>query len=138
MATTLGWLIVAFLGLIVFVRIVAWDKWPFFAELDAAVEVLFLPAWLVLLGSLFGKRWWLAGGAVLICAAQVAYVAPELLASSPVPAAVRSEPTIRLFDANVAQWNYSMSGYTLSPTSTRSRVADHGVSSSRATIRCST
>jgi endonuclease/exonuclease/phosphatase (EEP) superfamily protein YafD len=111
MATTLGWLIVAFLGLIVFVRIVAWDKLPFFAELDAAVEVLFLPAWLVFLGSLFGKRWWLAGAAVLICAAQVVYVAPELLASSPVPAAVRSEPTIRLFDANVAQWNYSMSGY---------------------------
>jgi endonuclease/exonuclease/phosphatase (EEP) superfamily protein YafD len=110
-ATTLGWLAVAFLGLIVFVRIVAWDKWPFFAELDAAVEVLFLPAWLVLLGSLFGRRWWLAGAAVLICAAQVVYVAPELLASSPVPAAVRSEPTIRLFDANVAQWNHSMSGY---------------------------
>jgi len=95
----------------VFVRIVAWDKLPFFAELDAAVEVLFLPAWLVLLGGLFGKRWWLAGAAALICAAQVVYVAPELLASSPVPAAVRSEPTIRLFDANVAQWNYSMSGY---------------------------
>ncbi len=94
-----------------FVRIVAWDKWPFFAEVDAAVEVLFLPAWLVLLGGLFGRRWWLAGAAALICAAQVVYVAPELLASSPVPAAVRSEPTIRLFDANVAQWNYSMSGY---------------------------
>ena len=94
-----------------FVRIVAWDRLPFFAELDAAVEVLFLPAWLVLLGGLFGKRWWLAGAAALICAAQVVYVAPEILASSPVPAAVRSEPTIRLFDANVAQWNYSMSGY---------------------------
>jgi len=108
---TLGWLIVAFLGLIVFVRIIAWDKWPFFAEFDAAIEILFLPAWLVLLGSLFGRQWWLAGAAVLICAAQVVYVAPELLASSAIPAAVRSEPTIRLFDANVALWNYSMSGY---------------------------
>jgi endonuclease/exonuclease/phosphatase (EEP) superfamily protein YafD len=111
MATTLGWLIVAFLGLIVFVRIIAWDKWPFFAELDAAIEVLFLPAWLVLLGGLFGKRWWLAGAAALICAAQVVYVAPEVLASSAIPASVRSEPTIRLFDANVAQFNTSMSGY---------------------------
>ena len=110
-ATTLGWLIVAFLGLIVFVRIIAWDKWPFFAELDAAIEVLFLPAWLVLLGGLLGKRWWLAGAAALICAAQVVYVAPEVLASSAIPASVRSEPTIRLFDANVAQFNSSMSGY---------------------------
>jgi endonuclease/exonuclease/phosphatase (EEP) superfamily protein YafD len=110
------------LGLIVFVRIVAWDKLPFFAELDAAVEVLFLPAWLVLLGGLFGKRWWLAGAAALICAAQVVYVAPELLASSPVPAAVRSEPTIRLFDANVAQWNYSMSGYITQLKSYRPEV----------------
>jgi endonuclease/exonuclease/phosphatase (EEP) superfamily protein YafD len=110
-ATTLGWLIVVFLGLIVFMRIIAWDKWPFFAEVDAAVEVLYLPAWLVLLGSLLGRRWWLAGAAALICAAQVVYVAPEVLASSPVPASVRAEPTIRLFDANVAQWNQSMSGY---------------------------
>ena len=111
LATTLGWVIVAVLGLIVFVRIIAWDKWPFFAEVNAAVEVLYLPAWLVLLGSLLGRRWWLAGAAALICAAQVVYVAPEVLASSPIPAAVRSEPTIRLFDANVASWNQSMSGY---------------------------
>jgi endonuclease/exonuclease/phosphatase (EEP) superfamily protein YafD len=111
LATTLGWLIVVGLGLVVFVRIVAWDRWPFFAEIDAAVEVLFLPAWLVLLGSLLGKRWWLCGAAVVICAAQVVYVAPELLASSAIPAAVRSEPTIRLFDANVDQSNSSMAGY---------------------------
>ena len=122
MATTLGWLIVAGLGLIVFVRIIAWDKWPFFAEVNAAVEVLYLPAWLVLLGSLLGRRWWLAGAAALICAAQVVYVAPEILASSPVPAAVRSEPTIRLFDANVAQWNQSMSGYITQLRSYRPEV----------------
>ena len=118
----MGWLIVAVLGLIVFVRIIAWDKWPFFAEVDAAVEVLYLPAWLVLLGSLLGRRWWLAGAAALICAAQVVYVAPEILASSPVPAAVRSEPTIRLFDANVAQWNQSMSGYITQLRSYRPEV----------------
>ena len=122
MATALGWLIVAGLGLVVLMRIIAWDKWPFFAEVDAAVEVLYLPAWLVLLGSLLGRRWWLAGAAALICAAQVVYVAPEILASSPVPAAVRSEPTIRLFDANVAQWNESMSGYITQLRSYRPEV----------------
>jgi endonuclease/exonuclease/phosphatase (EEP) superfamily protein YafD len=122
LATTLGWLTVAGLGLIVFVRIIAWDRWPFFAELDAAVEVLFLPAWLVLLASLLGRRWWLAAAAVVICAAQVVYVAPELLASSAVPASVRSEPTIRLFDANVAQSNTSMAGYITQLRSYRPEV----------------
>jgi endonuclease/exonuclease/phosphatase (EEP) superfamily protein YafD len=109
--TWIGWAIVAFLGLVVLVRVIAWDRVPLFAELDAAVEVLFLPAWLVLLGGILGRRWWLAGAALCICVAQVVYVAPEVLASSPVPAAVRAEPSFRLFDANVAQFNYSMAGY---------------------------
>jgi len=107
----MGWFVVAFLGLVVLLRIVAWDRFQVFAELDAAVEVLFLPAWVVLLGSLLGKRWWMTGAAALLCAAQVVYVAPEVFASSPVPAAARSEPTFRLFDANVAFFNRSMSGY---------------------------
>jgi endonuclease/exonuclease/phosphatase (EEP) superfamily protein YafD len=106
-----GWLIIAFLGLVVVARIVAWDEWRLFADVDAATEVLFLPAWLVLVGALVGKKWWMAGAAALLCATQVVYVAPEVLASSPIPAAARTEPTIRLFDANVQQDNYSMAGY---------------------------
>ena len=106
-----GWLIVAVLGLIVLVRAVAWDEWRLFADVDAATEVLFLPAWLVLAGALLGRRWWMVGAAALLCAAQMIYVAPEVLAYSSVPAAVRSEPSIRLFDANVQQDNFSMSGY---------------------------
>jgi endonuclease/exonuclease/phosphatase (EEP) superfamily protein YafD len=106
-----GWLVVVFLAAVVLVRAIAWDRWPIFTELDAGVEVLFLPAWVVLVGCLFGKRWWLAGAAALICVAQVIYVAPELLASTPVPAAVRAEPTFRLFDANVDASNGSMAGY---------------------------
>jgi endonuclease/exonuclease/phosphatase (EEP) superfamily protein YafD len=109
--TWMGWAIVAFLGLVIVVRFIAWDKVPVFAELDAAIEVLFLPAWLVLLAGLLGRRWWLAGAALCICAVQIIYVAPEVLASSPVPAAALSEPSFRLFDANVAQFNYSMEGY---------------------------
>jgi endonuclease/exonuclease/phosphatase (EEP) superfamily protein YafD len=53
----------------------------------------------------------MAGAAALLCAAQMIYVAPEVLAYSSVPASVRSEPSIRLFDANVQQDNFSMSGY---------------------------
>jgi endonuclease/exonuclease/phosphatase (EEP) superfamily protein YafD len=108
---SVGWVIVAVLGLVVAARIVAWDEWRLFADVDAATEVLFLPAWLVLGGALLGKRWWMAGAAALLCAAQVIYVAPEVLAYSSIPAAVRTEPTIRLFDANVQEDNYSMAGY---------------------------
>jgi endonuclease/exonuclease/phosphatase (EEP) superfamily protein YafD len=110
-AIWLGWLVVLILASVVVVRAFAWDRWRGFAELDAGIEVLFLPAWVILIGGLFGKRWWLAGAAAAICVAQVIYVAPEVLASNAIPAAVRTEPTIRLFDANVDQTNHSMTGY---------------------------
>jgi len=108
---SVGWLIIAVLGMVVVARIVAWDEWRLFADVDAATEVLFLPAWLVLVGSLIGKKWWMAGAAALLCCAQGIYVAPEILAYSSIPAAVRTEPTIRLFDANVQADNSSMAGY---------------------------
>jgi len=54
-------LIVAALALVVLVRAVAWDEWRWFADLDAAMEVLFLPAWLVLFSAILKKRWWMAG-----------------------------------------------------------------------------
>jgi endonuclease/exonuclease/phosphatase (EEP) superfamily protein YafD len=119
---SVGWVIVAVLGLVVAARIVAWDEWRLFADVDAATEVLFLPAWLVLGGALLGKRWWMAGAAALLCTAQVIYVAPEVLAYSSIPAAVRTEPTIRLFDANVQGDNYSMAGYIDQLRSYRSDV----------------
>jgi endonuclease/exonuclease/phosphatase (EEP) superfamily protein YafD len=109
--TGIGWLVVGALALVVGARIVAWDRWRWFADLDAAIEVLFLPAWLVLMGALFAKRWGLAVAALAICVAQVIYVAPEVLASTPLPAGLRMLPTLRLFDANVYQRNYSMAGY---------------------------
>jgi endonuclease/exonuclease/phosphatase (EEP) superfamily protein YafD len=106
-----GWVIIAGLALVALARAVAWDEWRLFADVDAATEVLFLPAWLVLVGALVGRKWWMAGAAALLCVAQVIYVAPEVMAYSSIPAAVRTEPTIRLFDANVQQDNYTMAGY---------------------------
>jgi len=41
------------------------------------------------------------GAAVLVAAAQVAFVAPELLAASPLPRWVQGAPIVRLFDANI-------------------------------------
>ena len=106
-----GWGVVIGLGLVVVARAVAWDKFILFADLDAAVVVVFLPAWLVLVGALIAKKWWMAGAAALLCVAQVIYVAPEVMASSPVPAAAYSQPKIHLFDANVQSFNYDMTGY---------------------------
>ncbi len=111
MLQSVGWLIIAVLGLVVVARIVAWDEWRLFADVDAATEVLFLTAWLVLVGALIGKKWWMAGAAALLCCAQGIYVAPEILAYSSIPAAVRTEPAIHLFDANVQADNSSMAGY---------------------------
>jgi endonuclease/exonuclease/phosphatase (EEP) superfamily protein YafD len=107
----LGWLIVAVLGSVVLARAIAWDRWRLYADVDAAIEVLFLPAWVILIAAALRRRWPLAVAAALICLAQIDYVAPEVLAAEPLPASIMHAPTLRLFDANVQQNNYSMAGY---------------------------
>jgi len=96
-----GWLIVAVLGLVALLRLVAWDSLEPLIVLDALAPIVYLPAWVVAAGALIMRRWWLAGAAVLIVAAQLAFVLPELLASAPVPAWARQAPVVRVFDANV-------------------------------------
>ena len=96
-----GWLIVAVLGLVALLRIVAWDSAEPLIVLDALTLLVFLPAWVVAVGALTARRWWLAAAAALIVAAQVAFVAPELLAAAPVPVWARHAPVVRVFDANV-------------------------------------
>ena len=106
-----GWLIVAVLGLIVLLRLVAWDSFQPLVVLDALTLVVYLPAWIVAAGALIARRWWLATAAVVIVAAQVAFVAPELSAASPLPAWARQAPTVRVFDANVDQSSRFQAGY---------------------------
>ena len=76
----LGWLIVAVLGLVAFLRLVAWDSLEPLAVLDGLTLIVYLPAWVVAAGALIARRWSLAAAAAVIVAAQVAFVAPELLA----------------------------------------------------------
>jgi len=106
-----GWLIVGVLGLVAFLRLVAWDSLQPLIVLDALTLVIYLPAWIVAAAALIGRRWWLAGAAVVIVAAQVAFAAPELLASSPIPAWARQAPTVRVFDANVDKALSFQAGY---------------------------
>ena len=96
-----GWLIVAVLGLVAFLRLVAWDSLEPLAVLDDLTQIVYLPAWVVAAGALIARRWWLAAAAAVIVAAQVAFVAPELLAAAPVPGWAQQAPVVRVFDANI-------------------------------------
>jgi endonuclease/exonuclease/phosphatase (EEP) superfamily protein YafD len=106
-----GWLIVAVLGLVALLRLVAWDSLEPLIVLDALTPVIYLPAWVVAVGALIARRWWLAAAAVVIVVAQLAFVAPELLAAAPVPAWARHAPVVRLFDANIDKSLHFEAGY---------------------------
>jgi len=56
----MGWLIVAALGLVALLRLVAWDSLQPLIVLDALTQVVYLPAWVVAVGALIMRRWWLA------------------------------------------------------------------------------
>jgi endonuclease/exonuclease/phosphatase (EEP) superfamily protein YafD len=98
---TVGWLIVAVLGSVASLRLVAWDSIEPLIVLDDLALVIYLPAWVVAAGALITRRWWLATAAVVIVAAQLAFAAPEFLAAAPVPAWARDAPVVRVFDANI-------------------------------------
>jgi endonuclease/exonuclease/phosphatase (EEP) superfamily protein YafD len=96
-----SWLIVAVLGLVALLRLVAWDSLEPLIVLDALTPIVYLPAWVVAVGALIMRRWWLALAAAVIVVAQLAFVAPELVAAAPVPAWARHAPVVRVFDANI-------------------------------------
>jgi endonuclease/exonuclease/phosphatase (EEP) superfamily protein YafD len=93
-------------------RIFAWDDVEIFAVLNAVSAFIYLPAWIVAIAAGIGRRYTLAGGALLIVAAQLFFVLPELTASQPVPGWAEHAPKVRILDANVYYLNpTSMAGY---------------------------
>ena len=96
-----GWFIVAVLGLIALLRVVAWDSIEPLIVVNALNAIVYVPAWIVAVGALVARRWWLAVAAGVIIAAQVAFVAPELSAANPVPSWARHAQVVRVFDANI-------------------------------------
>jgi len=106
-----GWLIVALLGLVALLRLVAWDSVEPLIVLDSLALIVYLPAWVVAVGALIARRWWLAAAAAAIVAAQLAFVAPELLAAAPAPAWARHAPAMRVFDANIDDSLHLEAGY---------------------------
>ncbi|MGD0393446.1 MAG: endonuclease/exonuclease/phosphatase family protein [Acidimicrobiales bacterium] len=105
------WIVTVALGLVVIMRLVAWDTFQPFAVLDAFTAFVYLPAWIVLIVAAVGRRFFLAGAALLVVVAQIAFVLPELTAAQPVPAWAIRAPSIRLLDANTDRPNTALSGY---------------------------
>jgi endonuclease/exonuclease/phosphatase (EEP) superfamily protein YafD len=106
-----GWLVVAVLGLVALLRLVAWDAVQPLAVLDALTLVIYLPAWIVAAGALIARRWRLAAAATIIVAVQLTFAAPEFAAVAPVPTWAQHAPVVRLFDANVDKSLRFQAGY---------------------------
>lgn len=108
---SVGWLIVAVLGLVALLRLMAWDATQPLIVLDDLTLVVYLPAWIVAAGALIARRWWLAVAAAVVAAAQLAFAAPEFAGAAPVPAWARHAPVVRLFDANIDKSLRFQAGY---------------------------
>jgi Endonuclease/Exonuclease/phosphatase family len=107
----IGWLIVAVLGLLVVLRLVAWDAAEPLMVLNALTQLVYLPAWVVAAVALVARRWWLGAAAVVIVAAQLVFVLPELTAAAPLPAWAGHAATIRVLDANLDSAHAFYPGY---------------------------
>jgi endonuclease/exonuclease/phosphatase (EEP) superfamily protein YafD len=107
----IGWIIVAGLAVVAGMRIFAWDSLDLFAVLNSVTAFIYLPAWIVAVAAAVGKRYVLAGAALLVVVAQIVFMLPELTAAEPVPNWAVTAPKVRLFDANVYAGNPSMAGY---------------------------
>jgi endonuclease/exonuclease/phosphatase (EEP) superfamily protein YafD len=92
-------------------RIFAWDDLELFAVLNTVTAFVYLPAWIVAVVALFGRRYALAGVSLVVVVLQVVFLWPELTAAQPVPRWAATAPAIRLLDANVYDENPSMAGY---------------------------
>jgi endonuclease/exonuclease/phosphatase (EEP) superfamily protein YafD len=109
--TIIGWVLVVPLLVVAAMRLFTWDRFEFFTIVNDVTLFVYLPAWIVAAVALVGRRFVLAGAAIIVVVAQVVFVLPEWTAAQPVPSWAVDAPSIRLFDANVYYENSSMSGY---------------------------
>jgi endonuclease/exonuclease/phosphatase family metal-dependent hydrolase len=106
-----AWVVIAALLVVVAIRLVAWDTYQPFAVLNSVTMFVYLPAWIIVGAAIVGRRPLLAVAALVVIAAQIAFLEPELGGAQPVPSWTAGAPAFRLFDANVYAGNPSMSGY---------------------------
>jgi endonuclease/exonuclease/phosphatase (EEP) superfamily protein YafD len=105
------WVVVGAVTVVAVMRQFAWDDLEPFAVLNTITAFVYLPAWLVAVLALVGRRFLLLAVSLLLVAFQIVLMLPELTAAQPVPAWASSSPTIGVLDANVYNQNHSMAGY---------------------------
>jgi endonuclease/exonuclease/phosphatase (EEP) superfamily protein YafD len=105
------WVVVGAVTVVAVMRQFAWDDLEPFAVLNTITAFVYLPAWLVAVLALVGRRFLLLAVSLLLVAFQIVLMLPELTAAQPVPAWASSSPTIGVLDANVYDQNHSMAGY---------------------------
>ena len=64
--TIVLWIIVGALAVVAVARIVAWDALDVLAVLNSVTVFLYLPAWVVAVVAMLGRRYVLAGAALLV------------------------------------------------------------------------
>ncbi len=108
-----GWATLAVLGAVAIARLVDFDGATLLAEINSTNALAYVPVWVVLPVSAIGRRPLLAGTALVVLGAQLAFAAPEVLAARALPSWARSSPHFRLFDANAGSdaGNRNMAGY---------------------------
>ncbi len=109
--TLVLWVVVGAMGLVLAMRLFAWDRFQPFAVLNDITLVIYLPAWIVVVVAAVGRRFVLAAGALVVVVLQIVLLAPEFAAAEPVPAWTSRAPSLSLLDANVYNENPSMAGY---------------------------
>ncbi|MHB1582464.1 MAG: endonuclease/exonuclease/phosphatase family protein [Acidimicrobiales bacterium] len=107
----MSWALAVGLAIVALLHLVAWDSVEPLMVANALEQWLYLPAWAVATGALLTRRWWLGVLSLAVVGAQLAFVLPELLAASPLPAWTRGAPAIRVFDANVDKQSTFAQGY---------------------------
>jgi endonuclease/exonuclease/phosphatase (EEP) superfamily protein YafD len=105
------WAVVGLLGVVLLLRLFAWDDLEPFAVLNTLTWIPYVPAWIVLAVAVYGRRYALAAAAVALVAAQVGLAYPELSANQAPPAWTSASPSFPVLDANVYEGNPSMDGY---------------------------
>lgn len=107
-----GWAVVALLAVGTVARLFTPDGSAPVAAFDAALALVYLPAWVVAAVALIARKWLLVVSAILLIVFQLTMVWPELHADArPFPRDASNGETLRLLDANVEFTNPSMRGY---------------------------
>ena len=117
------WVATGLLAVVAVMRLVAWDDYEPFAVLNTVTAFVFLPTWIVLIVAAVGRRFVLAGAALLIGVAQMTFLLPGVDRRRARPAWASSlRRTIGVLDANVYSGNSSMAGYAKEISQTRPQL----------------